>query len=449
MDCVLKIVYSRWLSIDNQKLPFPNGNTDQFFYWAQDQIVQNNLKPRGEFDRFELLDSRYFYNDPSSNYYFRNSNFYFHAKQNKLEFISEEQIDDTSINLYPLEIECNTIQFIIDPTKNYNFADTIKGKLLEALQNGTCKIILVNMIDPSMNCSVLQKVSEYFESLGIHDVWLLQGNIKNQKYKNLRMFDSIISLYQTANEMSKYPYQTSLGYVSDFVREIRDVKREKKFISFNRFLNRPHRVGLAHLAIAHKFLDQGYFSFLVCPGENYKDLLYMLKLPLDNAEIIKNLVPYQLDTHHLDINDLPNFFTVTNYPRQFYENSYLHIVTETKFENAKTPFFSEKTWRPILNLQPFIMMGNTGSLEKLHELGFKTFSPFIDETYDQVTDDIERFSLIEKEIVKLNNMSLDAIHDWFLSIKDILIHNQRLLKSYTNYNPLCNLLNTNSFTQIG
>ena len=448
MDRVLKVVYSKWLSIDNQKFPFPNGNTDQFFCWAQDQIIQNNLKPRGDFDRFDLLDSRYFYNDPSSNYYFRNSNFYFHAKKNALEFISEEQIDDTAINLYPLEIECNTVQFIINPTENYNFANIIKGKILQSLQSGICKIILVNMIDPSMNCSVLQKLSDYFESLGIQDVWLLQGNIKNKQFKNLRMFDSIISLYQTANEMSKYPYQTSLGYVSDYVKEIQDRKRQKKFLSFNRFL-KSHRVGLAHLAISHKFLDQGYFSFLICPSNNYRHLLSQLKLSHAHADTIQQMVPYQLDTHHLSIDDLPRFFTVTNYPKQYYEESYIHIVTETEFENAKTPFFSEKIWRPILNLQPFVVMGNTGSLEKLHNLGFKTFSPFINESYDQVTDDIERFSLIEKEIVKLNNMSVDTIHEWFLSIRDILIHNQSLLKSYTNYNPLCNLLNTNSFTQIG
>jgi hypothetical protein len=43
--------------------------------------------------------------------------------------------------------------------------------------------------------------------------------------------------------------------------------------------------------------------------------------------------------------------------------------------------------------------------------------------------------LIVKEIVKLNNMSLEEIHEWYYSITDILIHNQQVLSSYKNYNP--------------
>lgn len=449
MDRVLKIVYSRWLDFSNNSLPFPNANTEEFYNWAQEEVKKNNLEPHGEFDRIDKIDEQYFYNNTQSTYYFRNSNFYFHCKKSNINFVKEEQIDNNGIYLYPIEIECNTLQFILNPSNKYDFANTLSKQLLSALQSGLCKILLINMVDPSIHDSESIKLIEYLESLGINEVWLLQGNIRNTKHKKIKFFDSIISLYQTANEMEKYPYQTSLGYISDFVREIKDKKRDKKFLSFNRFMHRPHRTGLAHLAIEHNLLENGYFSFLYCPDNNYRDLLFLLKLPAHNADKIKSMVPYQLDTHHLIADELPRFHSVTNFLLSLYENSYIHIITETDFEHVDTPFFSEKTWRPILNLQPFLYMGNPNSLAKLRELGFKTFEPFIDESYDLILDDAERFAAISTEIIKLNKLSIDEIHQWVMFIKDTLVYNQKLLYSYKTYNPLCNLLNLNSYTQTG
>jgi hypothetical protein len=246
--------------------------------------------------------------------------------------------------------------------------------------------------------------------------------------------------------MDRYPYPTSLGYISDYVRasDLTDKVRPKKFLSFNRFMNRSHRTGLAYIALKYNLLPDGYFSFLYNPKDDYEDSLRRLNLPTEPfADAIRSMVPRQLDTDHLDQTELSTFFTVTNYRKDLYQNSYVHIVTETQFEKSVSPFMSEKTWRPILNLQPFIYLGNPFSLNTLRMMGFKTFEPFIDESYDKESDPVKRFALVENEIKKLNSLSLDEIHKWYVSISDILIHNQTLLYSYKTYNPLCNLLNLN------
>jgi len=102
---------------------------------------------------------------------------------------------------------------------------------------------------------------------------------------------------------------------------------------------------------------------------------------------------------------------------------------------GNTPFISEKTYRPISNLQPFIMVGNYHSLRYLKEFGFKTFSPFIDESYDDETDYTIRMQKIYSEIEKLNNMPINEIHDWYYSITDILLHNQKHLMDLASMNP--------------
>ena len=112
-----------------------------------------------------------------------------------------------------------------------------------------------------------------------------------------------------------------------------------------------------------------------------------------------------------------------------YLDTYFSIVTETAFLHP-TGYVSEKSWKPIAFFHPFILVGSPGSLKFIREYGFKTFSPFIDESYDDVKTPVKRFKLIEKEIVRLGKMSKQEIHDWYWSMEDILTHNFKLFNEY-------------------
>ena len=74
-------------------------------------------------------------------------------------------------------------------------------------------------------------------------------------------------------------------------------------------------------------------------------------------------------------------------------------------------------------MHPFIMMSTPYTLQKLNELGFKTFDGFIDESYDREKNNTKRFELIEKEIIKFSKMSKQEIHDWYWSMEEIYKHN--------------------------
>ena len=73
----------------------------------------------------------------------------------------------------------------------------------------------------------------------------------------------------------------------------------------------------------------------------------------------------------------------------FYTNAYWNIVVETHFKQ-QTVFLTEKTFKPILNMQPFLIVGNTYSLKMLKQLGYRTFGDIICEDYDEITDATER-----------------------------------------------------------
>ena len=110
---------------------------------------------------------------------------------------------------------------------------------------------------------------------------------------------------------------------------------------------------------------------------------------------------------------------------QIYLDTWVTIISEASFSDAdETVFISEKTFKPIACKHPFMFLGNKGSLKKLREMGYKTFHPFIDESYDELST-FDRFDAIIKELKRI-----DTIPDkfkWIQSMKDILEHNYQVL----------------------
>ena len=64
-----------------------------------------------------------------------------------------------------------------------------------------------------------------------------------------------------------------------------------------------------------------------------------------------------------------------------YRSTCFSIVTETQFRNDVL-FVSEKVWKPIRNRHPFLVVGTPGTLSYIRRLGFRTFTPLIDERYE-------------------------------------------------------------------
>ena len=103
--------------------------------------------------------------------------------------------------------------------------------------------------------------------------------------------------------------------------------------------------------------------------------------------------------------------------------SYFEIVTESWFTDERCLYFTEKTIRPILRLNPFIIVGCPGTLKYLKSVGFKTFSPFIDESYDEISSTEFRMKAIFKEIKRLCELDKEEIHKMYQKLLPILQHN--------------------------
>lgn len=82
--------------------------------------------------------------------------------------------------------------------------------------------------------------------------------------------------------------------------------------------------------------------------------------------------------------------------------AYFFIVNETLCDSIDFLFVSEKTYKPIRHGMPFLLFGACGILEHLRTLGFQTFAPYVDESYDREPDYLRRLRLFIKEIERLS-----------------------------------------------
>jgi len=104
------------------------------------------------------------------------------------------------------------------------------------------------------------------------------------------------------------------------------------------------------------------------------------------------------------------------------QSCFLHVITESTFDYPHVNY-SEKTWKPIVNLRPFILVGPAGLLSNLQDLGFQTFSQWWDESYDHIKDPLQRMLAIVGQIEMIANKSLEDLNIMYQEMKSILEHN--------------------------
>jgi len=120
------------------------------------------------------------------------------------------------------------------------------------------------------------------------------------------------------------------------------------------------------------------------------------------------------------------FNTIFSSKWEHYQDTFLSVVSETCYEQ-KSIYMSEKILKPIINLHPFIVFSTPYFLGKLHDLGFKTFAGFIDESYDDELNPQKRLMKIFAELDKFRNKTNDELKYWWSDILPVLEHNQKRL----------------------
>lgn len=220
--------------------------------------------------------------------------------------------------------------------------------------------------------------------------------------------------------------KNSVATKEEFLESIGKFKKD--FLSLNRHW-KLHRLIL--LSQLHKL---GFENNLVSWDKQFSfQLNRELFLQYDNNEELLKLITETSSL--LDIKDLTKIAGFGFENKQIYLDTYLSIVTESIYfqedKNFPSGYLSEKIWKPIGHCQPFILAGPSKSLKHIRErFGYKTFHPYIDESYDLIEDDSERLKLIQIEIDKFSKKTKEEKDQFLNDVKDICLYNQNLFIEY-------------------
>lgn len=121
-----------------------------------------------------------------------------------------------------------------------------------------------------------------------------------------------------------------------------------------------------------------------------------------------------------------------------YLNSYCHLVIETFFDvdGSGGSFITEKTIKAIKYGQPFVIIGAPGSLACLRAQGYRTFDNVIDNSYDDIVNNTDRWLAVRRVIQHIHSQDM---HEWFKRCLPDVQHNQQLFQN-PSYQSLHNLI---------
>ena len=266
------------------------------------------------------------------------------------------------------------------------------------------------------------------------------------------MLESSVDIYNYVldnnynNDLDKVlPYKQSFVNKQD-LDDMRDTIREKYFLCYNRVI-REYRLALVAMIYKMGLQDKGIISLGAKEvdtafGGVWPDYISSFIEDKKQNEMVSNalkkikpLYPIDADSD-IDANWIYKdgekwggaVGQWSNFSHQ-YKRIYFNIVTESCY-NEDCIYMSEKIFKPISNLVPFIIVSTPFFLKKLREIGYKTFHPWINESYDEEVDNDKRFFMILDEIKRLCSMSKEEIHKWYYEMEDILLYNQEHFASY-------------------
>lgn len=120
-------------------------------------------------------------------------------------------------------------------------------------------------------------------------------------------------------------------------------------------------------------------------------------------------------------------------------NSHFHILIETLFDPPTNGLFgnfpfdvSEKTFKALSCGKPFIAFATHRWLQHFRSLGFKTFHPWIDESYDTIESSKDRMLAIVREIKRLTELDEKSYNHILSLCESIALENKKIFLEKKN-----------------
>lgn len=230
-----------------------------------------------------------------------------------------------------------------------------------------------------------------------------------------------VDLYRN-NQFIPVYYWSHAVIAGDWFRYAEYVNQKKNttnlFLVYNRAWSgtREYRLGFADRLIIEGLVDNTLMR--VSPVDSTIDKHY----DLHHFEH-PHWRPHNVIEKHFPLCEAESHYSA-DFDIKDYESTEIEIVLETLFDDLRL-HLTEKTLRPIAMGQPFMLAGTYGSLKYLRDYGFKTFGDCWDESYDMMSDSLERMNKIIEVMSNIVSMPANKRDEMLVQAREIAIYNKK------------------------
>jgi len=206
---------------------------------------------------------------------------------------------------------------------------------------------------------------------------------------------------------------------------IKLINPEYTFLLYQR-KPRRHRVELTELLVKKDLQNKGVITL----GSN-KNSSYDWSEGLESTLMTIEDLPsnYKHNGQHNDFGGVPNDL-VTLGRLDIWQRHFLNIVSETEFNDWDPTFVTEKTWKPVIGLRPFIIHGQRKVYSWLQNNGFKTFNRYWSHVPCETGHD--QHGNVVNVIDFLCRKSKDELMSMYQEMLPDLIYNRNRFYEYAN-----------------
>jgi hypothetical protein len=288
------------------------------------------------------------------------------------------------------------------------------------------------------------RLHQLFNKYNLNNVkkYFIYNNLTiEEQYQNLKT-NNLVPAGTEFTKVFGYPYFHFEYYHMikhrhvDFPNEIINVdnlfNKEKNFLSLNSKI-RAHRVLVISELYRRNVVNNSFLSFIGSTFDHPETTIGYAKKTLDQVfanapyisqEIKDGVENYTHNWQPLILDGTADSIYNNSVVAEHYEKSYFSLVTETGMDHYLR--VTEKTFKPIANYHPFIIIGCHGTLAYLRSLGYQTFPELFDESYDQETNIPKRLLMVVDQVEKFVNLSKEEKDKKYQQVHEKILHNANL-----------------------
>lgn len=394
-----------------------------------------------------------------------------------LSDISKDLITTIDIDTFDFELYYKkNKKFIISLKCNYDTNYWIKHfkkipkNLIYALKNNCGKLILDDIMEGTTknlggllyHINFFERLHEIFNELEIpeNNIIFLNSDMlvedsynrwfnKQNKYKNIIVFSyysygitRVISDYKNGDikfidsiELIEYK-KINLEQQKIFTRLNRTFKNDRLVIQL--FLEKKKLIDktiISHLIWEDRNIKNNIFnSFINQNKENNIDFL-----DIETEKKYNDRFPIFADDNDAKIykeGETPSYYISHRFSSDIYKDAFISIVASS-FPHRDDCHLHESLFRPMFSLMPIILYGPYHGLMELRKHGFKTFSKWWDEDYDNEKNNFIRLYKMLCVVEKIGKLGNDELLDMYIDMIPTLEHNREVM---LKYNGLSNII---------